>query len=48
MHQSDAIAYIYFDFKNQEARQWIRKAVRTLPKQLLLPSDQIPTELEEV
>ena len=47
MHQSDAIAYIYFDFKNQEA-QTVDKVVRTLFKQLLLHSNSIPPDLEEV
>ena len=47
MHQSDAIAYIYFDFKNQEV-QTGDNVVRTLLKQLLLPSDLIPPDLEKV
>ena len=47
MHQSEAIAYIYFDFKNQEA-QTVDKVVRTLLNQLLLPSDLIPPNIEEV
>jgi hypothetical protein len=47
MHQSHAIAYIYFDFKNQEA-QTVDKVVRTLLKQLLLHSDSIPPDLGEV
>ena len=46
IHQSDAcVAYLYFDYKNAEA-QTRDHVVRTLLKQLLLPSHLIARELE--
>jgi hypothetical protein len=39
------VAYVYFDYKNMEA-QTGDYVVRTLLKQLLLPLDSIPRELE--
>jgi hypothetical protein len=46
IHQSNAcIAYLYFDYKNGEV-QTGDHVVRTLLKQLLLPSDLIPHKLE--
>ena len=41
------IAYVYFDYKNRE-EQTGDNVIRTLLKQLLLPSNLIPRDLESV
>jgi len=48
IHQSNiSIAYVYFDYQNEDAQSG-DYVVRTLLKQLLLPTDLIPRELEQV